>query len=168
MAIDIRNSAEVAGRRVRKSSRTDYRVISADSHVVEPPDLWANYLEPKYRDRGPRIVHNEDGDSFEMDGSSLGPSGFKHIGGAEVPAEELAMAGRFDTDVPKAAWDPHERVKHIEQDGLAGEVIYPSLGIGLHHAPDLELRNACFRAYNNWVTDFCSVNPRAYEGGGKY
>jgi hypothetical protein len=31
-------------------------VIDADSHVMEPPDLWERYLEPRYRDRAIRIV----------------------------------------------------------------------------------------------------------------
>ena len=26
-----------------------YRFIDTDSHAVEPNDLWARYLEPKYR-----------------------------------------------------------------------------------------------------------------------
>jgi hypothetical protein len=24
-------------------------VIDADGHILEPPDLWEKYLEPKYR-----------------------------------------------------------------------------------------------------------------------
>ena len=29
-------------------------VIDADGHILEPPDLWETYLEPKYRDRAIR------------------------------------------------------------------------------------------------------------------
>jgi hypothetical protein len=32
-----------------------YNVISADPHIVEPPDMYTNYIEPKYRDRAPSI-----------------------------------------------------------------------------------------------------------------
>ena len=31
------------------------RIISADDHVVEPPDLWTARLRARYRDVGPRI-----------------------------------------------------------------------------------------------------------------
>ena len=41
-----------------------YKVISSDSHIVEPPDVWTTRLEPKYRDRAPRIVRLEDGSDF--------------------------------------------------------------------------------------------------------
>ena len=36
-------------------------VVDMDSHVMEPPDLWQNYLEPKYRDRAIRIERGGDG-----------------------------------------------------------------------------------------------------------
>ncbi len=35
--------------------------IDADGHVLEPPDLWENYLEAKYRDRALRIRVDDDG-----------------------------------------------------------------------------------------------------------
>lgn len=34
----------------------DYKLISADSHVSEPPDLWSTRVDKKYRDRAPRLV----------------------------------------------------------------------------------------------------------------
>ena len=42
----------------------EYKVISSDSHIVEPPDLWATRLESKYRDQAPRIVRLEDGSDY--------------------------------------------------------------------------------------------------------
>jgi hypothetical protein len=34
----------------------EYKLISADSHVSEPPDLWATRVDQKYRDRAPRLA----------------------------------------------------------------------------------------------------------------
>ena len=34
------------------------RVISADSHMTEPPDLWTTRLDQPFRDRAPRVVEN--------------------------------------------------------------------------------------------------------------
>ena len=34
----------------------DYKLISADSHVSEPPDLWVERVDKKYRERAPRLV----------------------------------------------------------------------------------------------------------------
>ncbi len=33
----------------------DYKVIDADGHILEPVDMWDNYMEPKYRARAPRM-----------------------------------------------------------------------------------------------------------------
>ena len=44
-------------------------LIDADGHILEPPDLWERYLEPKYRDRAIRIRTGSDGREFlEVDG----------------------------------------------------------------------------------------------------
>ncbi len=32
------------------------RVISADSHMTEPGDLWVKRLDRKYRDHAPRVI----------------------------------------------------------------------------------------------------------------
>jgi hypothetical protein len=31
-----------------------FKVISADSHIVEPPDMYTSRIEPKFRERAPR------------------------------------------------------------------------------------------------------------------
>ena len=37
------------------------RVISADSHMMEPADLWEIRLDHKFSDRAPKVVKNERG-----------------------------------------------------------------------------------------------------------
>ena len=32
------------------------RVIDADGHVLEPPDVWGRYVEPAWRDRAIRVA----------------------------------------------------------------------------------------------------------------
>ena len=33
-----------------------YNVVDADGHILEPLDLWDRYIDPKFRDRAPRII----------------------------------------------------------------------------------------------------------------
>ena len=40
---------------------TEYNVIDADGHVLEPPDLWENYIEPKFRAGCPKIIITAEG-----------------------------------------------------------------------------------------------------------
>ena len=46
----------------------------------------------------------------------------------------------------------------MEADGLSAEVLYPTLGFDLFGLDDAGLQEACFRAYNDWLIDYCSVN----------
>ena len=45
-----------------------YIIVDADTHVMEPGDLWDTYLEQKYRDRPLRVVREEEGDVLIVDG----------------------------------------------------------------------------------------------------
>ena len=54
---------------------SSYNVISADSHIVEPPDLYESRIEPKFRDRAPRLERLETPtgrkfDSWVIDGQA--------------------------------------------------------------------------------------------------
>src|SRR6516165_1955825 len=49
-------------------TRDQYRLISADSHVNEPPDLWTSRVPAEYRDRAPRIERFDDGDAWVLEG----------------------------------------------------------------------------------------------------
>ena len=45
------------------------KVIDADGHILEPPDLWQRYLEGKYKDRAIRMEKDRDGvEYFVIDG----------------------------------------------------------------------------------------------------
>src|SRR3546814_10409052 len=43
--------------------------ISADSHITEPPHCYVDYIDPKFRDRAPRIQRiDKIGDALIADG----------------------------------------------------------------------------------------------------
>ena len=57
-----------------------HKLISADSHIVEPPDLYTTRIEPKFRDRAPRLERLETPagrkfDSWVIDGKAAGTLG---------------------------------------------------------------------------------------------
>src|SRR3954470_4369225 len=68
--------------------------VDADGHILEPPDLWENYIDPKYRDRALRIVRDEDGlEELEIGGlrSKLSRRGFPSTLGAMGDADLRSM-----------------------------------------------------------------------------
>src|SRR5580704_3519557 len=80
-----------------------YTVISADDHIVEPPDVFENRLPAKYADRAPRIVEKEDGtETWVYDGTELPNVGFNAVVGR--PVNEWRMEPtRFD-EMRRGAW----------------------------------------------------------------
>ncbi len=55
---------------IGRGDRVDgtYRIISADSHVNEPPDLWRERVPARFRDRAPRIESFDQGDAWVLEG----------------------------------------------------------------------------------------------------
>jgi hypothetical protein len=50
-----------------------YNVVDADGHILEPLDLWDNYIDPEFRERRPRFVIDENGkDRLSVEGKLLG------------------------------------------------------------------------------------------------
>ena len=141
-------------------------VFSADSHVVEPADLWTDRIEARFRDRAPHVIQEAggiEGDFFVCEDLRPFPVAGLAVAGVE-PAEygEKMMQGY--PGVRPSAWDPVERVKDQEVDGVAGEVLYTSLGMNLYGIRDGELRAACFRAYNDWLADYVSHDRSRLAG----
>ena len=61
-------------------------------------------------------------------------------------------------------WDPNERVQEMAVDGVSGEVLYPSFALDLFGLQDAVLQEACFRVYNDWIVEYCSVAPDRLYG----
>ena len=49
-------------------------------------------------------------------------------------------------------------------DGVAGEVLYPSQGLFYFKVADPFLMSAIFRAYNDWLAEFCRTDPARLKG----
>ena len=143
-----------------------YRVISSDSHVLEPPELWTSRIDPKYRDRAPQLVRLEDGDWWMCEGAKvmLGPPNATMAGRRFESEMKMDQEDRFGQGLP-GGYIPEAHVKDLDTDGVYGDVIYPSIGLGLYRFnPGTDLLNAIFSAYNDWLADFCSAYPSRLKG----
>jgi predicted TIM-barrel fold metal-dependent hydrolase len=132
-------------------------VISADSHVMEPGDLWSKRLDQRFGDRLPRVVPNPDRPGCSFVGPGIPPFPAAAVFAIGKSGKELRehLTKGYEACRP-SGWDPVERIKDQDIDGIAAEVIYPSLGMALFALPDLELQQACFRLYNDWVAEFAA------------
>jgi len=140
-------------------------VLSSDSHVFEPPDLWTTRIDAAYRDRAPRMRRVDGVDQLVIeDGRFLSGIGLISNAGARFEAPEtISGSGRFE-DVHQGGYDPDQHLRDMRLDGIAGEVLYPSQGLFYFKVPDPGLTSAIFRAYNDWLAEFCSADPARLKG----
>ncbi len=143
-----------------------YRVISADSHAIEPPDLWQRYLPHAYKDRGPRVISEPTGDIWVCQGmpSHIAKRPMGAVAKNKEKAYAAAAAGeqRYATDAND--WNPDARVEYMRQDGVDAEVLYPNYVMRAFGIPDPDLQQAVCQAYNDWLSDFCSTHPQELFG----
>ena len=68
-------------------------------------------------------------------------------------------------DVIPGGYIPEEYLKDLDLDGVDVGIIYPTVSFILYgHVQDGELLSASFRVYNDWLSEFCSVNPKRLAG----
>ena len=113
-------------------------LISADSHIMEPSDLWRERVPERLRDRAP---YSERGNEHRK---STATAGF---------SDETRGAFR------PGGWDPTKRVEEMAMDGVSGEVLFPTVALSHFAMEDPDLQEACFHAYNDWIHEYCQAGP---------
>ncbi len=141
-------------------------IVSADSHMTEPPDLWVQRIDGRFRDRAPRVVSELQGKPgvwFVCEG--LEPRSVAGTFAAGKTPQELAAFQKVGYEAARpGGWDPAERLKDMAIDGVAAEVLYTTLGFRLFGLTDGPFQAAIFRAYNDWLAEFCAYDPRKFAG----
>jgi predicted TIM-barrel fold metal-dependent hydrolase len=141
-----------------------FRLVSADSHVAEPPDLWTTRVDREWRDRVPRLVSTDTGDAWMINGRVRGPIGlYATRRKYEDSGTQFGHDGWW-ADVPAGAYDPAARAAEMDREGMEAELLYTSAALGLFRLRDREMRRVCLRAYNDWLAEHCSGAPNRLFG----
>ena len=131
-------------------------VNSADSHVVEPLDLWVQRLPEHLRARAPRIEEVDGRWLFLVEGTPprrMGP-----------PSDGEDREEKKATGFRAGGSDPDLRAKDLDEDGVWGEVLYPTIALFAFTIPDPELRWATARAYNDWLAETFAAASKRFAG----
>jgi predicted TIM-barrel fold metal-dependent hydrolase len=141
-----------------------YLVISSDCHAGLPPERYREYLDPKYRAAFDVAL------PIQLEETRKAAAKFLV---ADINAEwrkgrDQALSG---------AWDHDQRVRVMDEDGIAAEVLFPDgitemnmppfgAGISLPTDPPVvaELQWAGARAHNRWLAEFCQMAPERRAG----
>src|SRR5207302_239255 len=148
------------------------RLMSADDHMIEPPDLWVDRVPARFRDDCPRIVEVDGRQAWRWQdeltyipmGSCRPLPGFDEAGYPPAPG-----TARFD-EIRPGCYDPVERIKDMDIDGVWGQLCFPNFARFAGHrfyldVADQELGLACLRTYNDYLLDeWCATAPSRLFG----
>jgi len=137
----------------------DVRVIDADTHYTEPPDLWTSRAPAQYKDRVLHIEERNDVPTWVIDDAEFGfarGGGVVDHDGGKIPFVE-SMEKDIDWVHP-GAWDPEARLRVMDECGIHAQVLYPNIvGLGGHMlnklVTDEALRLLCLEIYNDAMAE---------------
>jgi predicted TIM-barrel fold metal-dependent hydrolase len=137
------------------------RIISADSHVNPPKDLWTRAAPERLRERVPRVESTPQGDLWIVDSQVSGAIGLDASAGRKP--EEFKAHGLTYKDMRPGSYDPKARLEDMDLDGVDGEVLYFG-GPVTQYAKDPELRRFVVRTYNDWMLELSEAAPGRLVG----
>jgi predicted TIM-barrel fold metal-dependent hydrolase len=127
---------------------------------MEPPGMWERYIDPRLRDRAPRVVRDAEGRTWLVtDGRrSPRPECLSLPMRAAMTARVRAALG----EAHAASYDAASQLRAMDAAGIEQAFLYPTQGLYAAAVDDLsaDLAITICRAYNDWIVDFCATAPR--------
>lgn len=139
------------------------KILSVDDHLIEHPRVWTDRLPQKYQENGPRIIEDANGHHVWLYEGKIYPNiGLNAVAGK--PPEQFGMEPlRYDDMIP-GCYDPNERLKDMDLDGVHGALCFPSFpgfaGGVFQRAEDKDLALRCVEAWNDFhIDEWCATAP---------
>jgi predicted TIM-barrel fold metal-dependent hydrolase len=138
-----------------------YTIIDVDTHVTETPEVWTSRVETRFRDRVPYVDLDGRGrQAWFLNGKRIALVGLTATAGVG----SATHAPKSYEQMHPGAYDARARLAYMDEMGIWAMVMYPNVaGFGNQQflkLEDPELMLACVRAYNDWQTEWASVDPR--------
>ena len=130
-------------------------LVSADDHIIEPPGVWTERAPASLAERAPAIVVDEGLEKWRVEDRLRANHGLSVMAGRSY--EDFTSQSQSFKDMRPGCYDPVERVRDMDLDGVLTQMCFPSLaGIGgeaFMALKDPELRDWVFSAYNDWLLE---------------
>src|SRR5688572_6174973 len=133
-----------------------YKTISADSHINEPPDMFER-MPDNLKDVRPKLVSVERGDAWVM-APGLPPRLVSTSAVAGKKFEEYMKEPVTYANMRPGSFDPKARIEDMEIDGVEAEILFPGIMRDVGKVVPEARLEAC-KAYNDWMAEFCSHDP---------
>ena len=132
-----------------------YQLISADSHILEPPHLWRQYMPRKFHDKAPTVVPDGEGGEAWQFAPDAPPAPIGIYASAGRKHEDVRWTGVTFAAANQGNFRAEPRLAEQDLDGVDAEVLFGSARMMSHFFsdPDPEFQRAGVQAYNNWIAE---------------
>jgi predicted TIM-barrel fold metal-dependent hydrolase len=136
----------------------EYKLVSSDSHINEPPDLWTRDAPAAIADLVPRVIPVAQGDAWVMS-PEMAPRPVSTSAAAGVKPEDYMKAPVTYKEMRPGSYDPVARLADMDMDHVDAEVLYPGIARALDQFATADVRLWCAQRYNDWLADFQKHSP---------
>jgi predicted TIM-barrel fold metal-dependent hydrolase len=141
----------------------DVPIFDVDSHVAEPEDLWTSRMPARLGDAIPRVVWDAAGGEHRWKVGDVLLSSVGEYCSAGWPEHFPSHPPTLE-DADPACYDARARLERLDAYGVWAQILYPNVIAFDAHAflTELgpELAGACVEAYNDFLAEFASTDPR--------
>lgn len=116
-------------------------VFSADDHISLAADIFYEHFPEDMKDRAPRVMNVDGGWVLGVDGKSI------------LVREFIEVLTQYDPLSGSHTGDVEARLAALDSEGVSGELAFPNSVLALFGWPDLEVRERCFRIYNEHLAE---------------
>lgn len=144
-----------------------HSIVSADAHILEPPDIWKNWLADAYQDKAPKLVKDADGGDAWLFAGATTPDPIGLTATPGMPLDQFRWTGVTYDEARLGCYDGAARLEDMTRDGVDVEILFPpqrTIGHFLGDEDDAFVL-AGVDAYNNFLFDeFCAPDPARLVG----
>lgn len=145
----------------------EYRIVSADAHVLEPTHIWDEWLAAEHRDKAPKLAKDADGGDGWLVAGATEPDPIGLVTTPGMPWDQFRWTGVTYEEARPGCYDGTARLADMDTDGVDAEILFPpqrTIGHFLGDEDDDFVR-AGVDAYNRFLwEEFCGPDRSRLVG----
>ena len=146
---------------------TKYEVVDADCHILEPPDIWTNWLSSKHQEKAPKLVKDHEGGDAWLTAVGGDPDPIGLVATPGMPFDKFRWYGVTYEEARTGCYNGEARLADMDIDGVDAEILFPPQRTMSHFLgdDDDDFVLAGVEAYNNFLfEEFCAPDPTRLIG----
>ena len=147
---------------------TNFRIVDADCHILEPPDIWKNWLGSEWQEKAPKLVKDVEGGDAWLTAVGGDPDPIGLVSTPGMPFDKFRWYGVTYEEARTGCYNGEARLADMDIDGVDAEILFPPQRTMSHFLgdEDEDFVLAGVEAYNNFLfEEFCAADPKRTLAG---